>query len=76
MSNKTADDVVRATSQRTWNTRPLSEWPYKDRFRRRVGRRQSHPPRVGLRGGDGCPTAGLGVEPAGVLARTQFHRGS
>lgn len=75
LSNKTADDVVWATSQRTWNTRPLSEWPYKDRFRRRVGRRQATC-QEGEVGWGQCPTAVLGVEPAGVRAWTQFPRGS
>lgn len=54
MSNKTADDAVWATSQRTWNTRPLSKWPYKDRFGRRVGRRQATRQEGGW-GGDSAP---------------------
>ena len=48
-----------ATSQRTQNTRLLSGWPYKGRFRRRMGRRQSHPPgdrEVGV--GVGAPSLG------------------
>lgn len=45
-----------AASQRTQNTRLRSGWPYKDRFRMRVGRRQGHPPGDGEAGlGEGAP---------------------
>lgn len=43
MSRETADDdVVWAVAQRTQNLHLLSGWPYKGRFRRRVGRREGH----------------------------------
>lgn len=76
MNSETADDAVWATSQRTQSIRLRGGGLIRAGSGGKWAGGRATRQEGGGWGRGGCPTTGLGVEPAGVLAGTQFHRGS